>query len=116
MDDLEKIIRQVEEEYKKQHPPDFMTHLNYVVCMNDISGGLNAGCKLNIKNKIKKEGKILQKKLNLIKLIKRNLNEEYKTVKQDQAFAEVCVPWIAVKAYYLIFNLLLILDYLVSGQ
>jgi hypothetical protein len=116
MDDIKKFIKQAEEEYKKQHPPDFMTHFNYVVCLNAISAELNIGCKLNIKNKINKESKMLQKKLNLTKLIKRNLNEEYETVKQNQAFAEVCVPWIAVKSYYLIFNLLLILDYLVSGQ
>jgi hypothetical protein len=67
------------------------------------------------KNKIK-ESKILNKKINLIKLIIKSLDEESKTIIRNPAFAEVCVPWIAVKAYYLIFNLFMILGHLISGQ
>jgi len=114
--DLSKWIEIKDEEYEREHPPDFMTHFNYVDCLNTISTRLNTECKLDIKNKIEKESKFLKKKLTLIKLIKRNLDEEYKTIEQNSEFAEVCVPWVAVKAYYLIFNLLLILDYLVSSQ
>jgi len=114
--DLSKWTEIKDEEYEREHPPDFMTHSNYVDCLNTISTGLNTECKLDIKNKIEKESKSLKKKLTLIKLIKRNLDEEYKTIEQNSEFAEVCVPWVAVKSYYLIFNLLLILDYLVSSQ
>ena len=114
--DVSKWIKIKDEEYESGHPPDFMTHFHYVECLNTISNGLNVECRLDIKNKIEKESKFLKKKLNLIKLIKRNLNEEYKTIERNPAFAEVCVPWIAVKSYYLMFNLLLVLDYLISCQ
>ncbi|MDD5342326.1 MAG: hypothetical protein PHI73_03245 [Patescibacteria group bacterium] len=113
--DLSKWIEKENEEYKKEHPPDFMTHLNYVICFNTISEGLSAECKLDFKKKIY-EGKILKKKINLIKLIIKNLQLESENIKTNIGFAEVCVPWIAVKIYYLMFNLFLILEYLISGQ
>jgi hypothetical protein len=105
-----------DEEYERSHPPDFMTHFNYVKCLKTIADGLDIECKLDIKNKIKNGSTNLKKKVNLIKLIKRSLDEEYKTIEQNPAFAEVCVPWIAVKSYYFIFNLLIVLEYLISGQ
>jgi len=113
---LSKWIKIKNEEYESEHPPDFMTHFNYVECLNTVSNGLNAECKLDIQNKIQNGSNTLKKKVNLIKLIKRNLDEEHKTIEQNPAFAEVCVPWIAVKSYYLMFNLLLVLDYLISTQ
>ena len=113
--DIKKWIEISNKEYEKEHPPDFTTHFNYVVCLNAVSNKLAAESKSNIKNKIK-ESKFIHKKLNLIKLIKKNLEEEAKIIEQNIAFAEVCVPWVAVKAYYLIFNLSLVLDFLISGQ
>ena len=59
---------------------------------------------------------MLNKKINLIKLTLKSINGEYKTIQSNPDYAEVCVSWISVKAYYLIFNLLLILDYLLTGQ
>jgi hypothetical protein len=114
--DLSNWIKIRDEEYEQGHPPDFMTHFHYVECLKTISDGLNVECKLDIQNKIQNENHTLKKKINLIKLIKRNLDEEYKTIEQNLAFAEVCVPWIAVKSYYLMFNLLMVLDYLISTQ
>jgi len=114
--DLSKWIKTRREEYKRRHPPDFMTHFHYVECLKTISDGLNVECKLDIKNKIQNGNTNFKKKVNLIKLIKRNLDEEYKTIEQNPAFAEVCVPWIAVKSYYLMFNLLVVLEYLISTQ
>ena len=111
-----KWIEKRNEEYKRGHPPDFMTHFNYVKCLKTISNGLSVECRLDIKNEIQNEDTNLKKKVNLIKIIKRSLNEEYKTIEQNPAFAEVCVPWIAVKSYYLIFNLLVVLEYLISAQ
>lgn len=105
----------IESEYGLQNPPDFITHLNYVSCLNDLSKGLVVECKLNIRNKID-ESKLLKKKLNLIKLTLKSLDGEYKVIQENPDFAELCVSWISVKAYYLIFNLLLILEYLLNGQ
>ena len=108
-------LKQIQDRYRETHPPDFMTHFNYADCLNTISDGLNVEYKLGIKNSIK-ESKILDKKIKLINLIKRSLDEESKTIKTNPNFTEVCVPWIAVKAYYLLFNLFLISEYLISGQ
>jgi len=105
-----------DEEYERGHPPDFMTHFNYVECLKTISDGLSVECKLGIRNKIQNENTNFKKKVTLIKIIKKNLDEEYKTIEKNPTFAEVCVPWIAVKSYYLMFNLLIILEYLISTQ
>jgi hypothetical protein len=114
--ELVKWAKIKDEEYKRRDPPDFRTHFNYVEFLKNISNELNIECKLNIENKIQNCDVNLRKKINLIKLIKRNLDGEYKIIEQNPEFAEVCVPWIAVKSYYLIFNLLIVLEYLVSTQ
>lgn len=105
----------VETEYEIKHPPDFMTHLNYVSCLSKISEGLSIGCNINFKKKLKHD-KQLAKKLTLIELTRKNLEEEYKVILANEDYAEICVPWVSVKAYYLIFNLLLIIKYLLSGD
>jgi len=107
--------KKIESEYETQNPPDFITHLNYVSCLNILSRDITASCNLSIKNKIN-ESKLLLKKINLIKLTVKSINGEYKMIQQNPDFAELCVSWISVKAYYLIFNLSLILEYLLSGQ
>lgn len=99
----------------KLSPPDFLTHLNYVECLNKFSQKLVLTDNLNIKNEIKESAQ-LSKKLNLIKLTLKSIKGEYNTILKYPDFAEICVSWISVKAYYLIFNLLLILDYLITGQ
>lgn len=109
------LLKEIQDEYSIEHPPDFMTHFHYVECLNTISDGLTVEYKLDIKSKIE-ESKFLSKKIKLIKLITKSLDEELKAVKVNSSFAEVCVPWIAVKTYYLLFNLFLIVEYLISGQ
>lgn len=102
-------------QYEKQNPPDFVTHLNYITCLNKLSTNLILECRRNIKNKIL-ESKNLKKKTNLINLTYRSLQEEYKMISQNQDFAEVCVPWVAVKSYYLLFNIFIITKYLLTGE
>jgi len=94
----------------------FRTHLNYVWFMEDVTKDLKIQYNINIKSikQNKEEEDLLNKKINLIKLIIKNLNEEYKIVKNNIGFSEVCIPWIAVKTYYLIFNLILIIEYLIT--
>lgn len=107
--------QKIESEYETQNPPDFITHLNYVSCLNTLSRGISITCNLSIKTKIN-ESKLLKKKINLIKLTLKSINGEYKMIQQSPDFAELCVSWISVKAYYLVFNLSLILEYLLSDQ
>jgi len=112
---LGKWIKIKDEEYAREHPANFTTHLNYVRCFNQLSKNLGLNCKINITNKIK-ETKDLTKKIHLIELIFENLQEEHKLILGNPSFAEICIPWIAVKSYYLIFNLLLIIKYLITSD
>ena len=97
-------------------PPDFLTHLHYTKCVNMLARNLILTENLSIKNKIKKESKYLRKKMNLIKLTLKSIKGEYRTIIENPDFAELYVSWISVKSYYLIFNSLLILDYLITTQ
>jgi len=108
-------LKQIQEDYKRKNPPDFITHLNYVYCFNELSKNLKLDCRVDIKNKIK-ESKYLIKKIHLIELLRKNLQEEHKLILGTTSFAEICVPWITVKSYYLIFNLLLVLEYLITSD
>lgn len=97
-------------------PLDFMTHLNYVSCMKDLSEGLAIELKFNIDSKSSFLRNSLSKKISLIKLIKESLDEEHKKALEEKDFAKVCSMWISVKSYYLIFNLLLVLCALVNND
>jgi len=112
---LGKWIKIKDEKYEREHPPDFITHLNYVSCINMISNNIKLSCNLSIKSKIK-ESKILKKKINLMNLTLKSIEGEYNTILKNPDYAELCVSWISVKSYYLIYNLLLILEYLLSGS
>jgi len=95
--------------------PIFITHLNYIKCFKKISENLNLECKKLDKSN-KKLNKKLLNKVSLIRLIKKSLDEEFKACKENKDFAEVFSIWIPVKSYYLIFNMLLVLDYLISPE
>ncbi|PIN89449.1 hypothetical protein COU60_03575 [Candidatus Pacearchaeota archaeon CG10_big_fil_rev_8_21_14_0_10_34_76] len=93
--------------------PVFITHLNYIKCFKKLSDGLNVESnRLDKSNK--KANKKLISKISLIKLIKKSLDREYKACQESKDFAEVSSIWVPVKAYYLVFNLFLVLDYLIS--
>ena len=96
-------------------PPEFITHKNYVECLSDLSTGL----KLKYRNRIQKKAIDLQgvrKKLTLIKLTKQSIDSERKIIITNSDYAQVCVSWISVKSYYLLYNLMLVLKYLISCQ
>ena len=90
-------------------PPDFKTHLNYVLSMKEFSDGLKLKLNSNIHYQAKFKKASLSKKLNFIKMIKENLDDEHKKSMEETEFAKICSMWIPVKSYYLIFNQLLVL-------
>lgn len=108
-------LKKIKDQYKKSHPPDFITHLKYVICLANLSNNLGVIHNFGKMGKIN-ENRILEKKLKLVNLIIKNLSAGGKVIKDNPGFAEVCVPWVAVKTYYLIFNIFIILEYLVSGE
>ncbi len=55
-------------------------------------------------------------KKNLISLTKKSLIDEYKIVKIDKDYSYASTSWLPVKAYYLIFNILLTIEYIFKLQ
>lgn len=101
--------------HKTLQPPDFQTHLNYIQCLESMSEGLSVSCNITSKNIIG-ESKNLKNKLTLVKLTYKSLKYEMTIIDSNNEFAEVCVPWVAVKTYYMLFNMMLILVYLTCGR
>jgi hypothetical protein len=97
-------------------PFDFMTHLNYISCMKELSKGLELNLNIKIDSKSSFKVNSLKKKIRLICLIKESLDEEYKKAEKEKDFARVCSMWISVKSYYLIFNMLLIIHVLINSD
>ncbi len=91
----------------------FKTHFNYADCLASLTqgvtlkyGGLLSKCALPY----------LDTKKNLIELTKKSLDEEYKIVQMDNDFSFASTCWLPVKAYYLFFNLLLTIEYILNPQ
>ncbi len=95
--------------------PEFKTHANYLNYMSDQSQKIKLSSNLKI-NKLMQKIKKLEQKKYLAKLTLRNIREEFKTVLIYPEYAIVCVSWIPVKAYYLIFNMVSILEYLIMDD
>src|SRR3989338_5958412 len=70
---------------------DFRTHSNYVAFIADLS-----------------------KNIRLIILTQNALKEEHEIILQTPEYAVAASSWVAVKSYYLIFDLLLIVKYLLK--
>ncbi|MDP3732349.1 MAG: hypothetical protein Q8R31_04915, partial [Candidatus Omnitrophota bacterium] len=112
---LKDFIKEHNEKFAQENPPDFTTHLNYVGFLNEISKDLTISCKRTIEKQIP-DNPILGKKINLIKLTLKGIEAEYKIILKNPEYAIVCVSWISVKSYYLLYNLCLILKYLMTGM
>lgn len=94
---------------------DFITHLNYLDCLCHYSQNLSI-ISNKVINGLITESRFVMKKVKLIELTLDNIKEEYKKIQQFPDYSEICVSWIPVKSYYLFFNLLLLLEYLIEDD
>ncbi len=94
--------------------PEFLTHSNYVKCLKNLSEKVVFDCEYSV-DKLK-FGKSLRIKIKLINLTHGNIIEEYKKISSFREYSVICSSWIPVKSYYLIFNLLLVLNYLLTND
>jgi len=90
---------------------DFITHQNYLKFMVSETNNLQLKINRKLTEKISTTEK-LDKKLRLFNLTWENLKAEFEIIKIYPEYASVCLSWLPVKTYYLIFNLSLILFYL----
>ncbi len=93
---------------------DFRTHSNYVKFFNSITKNLEIETSNNFHSKIQNPINILDKKIKLAELIYKALVEENKIIKTIPEYAIPASSWIAVRSYYLLFDLLLITKYLIK--
>lgn len=89
------------------------THLNYIKCVCELMKGTTLQNTCSVK---KVPIPNIDEKKNLIFLTKKSLNDEYKIVQIDQNYSYASTSWLSVKSYYLIFNVLLTLEYLFKIQ
>ncbi len=115
IDDLSKLIEEHDREYKKLNPPDFTTHFNYIEFLAKATTNIKLESTKELTKEIKKIESI-DKKVRLIKLTVENLDYEQFAITKEPEYAKVCITWIPVKSYYLIFNLMLLLKYLLSAE
>jgi len=93
--------------------PDFVTHANYLRFLKNHSSKLKLNCNLKITKQMSYDKRASQK-VKLIELTLENLKEEKSNIDKYPDYAVVCVSWVPVKSYYLIFNMLVLLQYLKS--
>jgi hypothetical protein len=102
------------EQRKKENPPDFSTHANYIEFLCSFSKNMTLEFHQKITNKIKSPSGLIKQKARLIDSTIKSIQEEGKIIAENIGFARVCCSWIPVKSYYIIFNSLLILKYLIT--
>lgn len=94
--------------------PDFITHSNYLQCLEKFSKKITLECKYSC-DKIM-QARALPNKIKLIHLTHDNLAEEFRIIHSFHEYSVICSSWIPVKSYYLIFNCLLVFGYLMYGD
>lgn len=89
------------------------THLNYIQCLCKLMQGATLEYTGSLKL-----GEIphIGEKKNLIVLTEKSLSDEYEIVKIDQDYSYASTSWLPIKSYYLIFNILLTVEYLFKLQ
>lgn len=89
------------------------THLNYINCLVCLTENINLKSNYSLK-KVKIPE--VENKKNLIELTKKSLNDEYKIVQIDKDYSYASTSWLPIKSYYLIFNILLTIEYILKVQ
>jgi hypothetical protein len=89
----------------------FRTHYNYIRSLRNLTSGSILSY-TNIGQIRPGKTPHLDSKKNLIELTKRSLSDEADIVQVDKDYSYACASWLPVKAYYLLFNLMLTIEYL----
>lgn len=91
----------------------FDTHFNYISCLARFLNGAT----LKYTHTLSKAGlPNVDEKKNLIKLTKQSLSDESRIVAIDKDYSYASTSWLPIKAYYLIFNILLTIEYIIKIQ
>src|SRR3989338_7092176 len=89
------------------------THFNYIKCLCSLTKGTT----LQYTGSLRKASlPDIDEKKNLIDLTKKSLTDEHKIVGIDRDYSYASTSWLPIKAYYLIFNILLTIEYIIKIQ
>ena len=89
------------------------THLNYIKCLCNLLKGVSLKYTGSLRQGLIPD---IDEKKNLIGLTKKSLNDEYKIVQIDADYSYASTSWLPIKSYYLIFNILLTIEYIFKLQ
>ena len=94
---------------------DFKTHLIYTERLLELSNGLSIKCQIK---PLLKKNKLddIKSKSHLVELTKKSLEDEYHIVDIDKDYSLASVLWLPMKAYYLLYHLLSVIDYILTGK
>ncbi len=84
------------------------THYNYISCLNDLIKDTTIHTSISLKQSALP---LLGTKDNLIRLTKKSLTDEREIVRIDTDYSYASTSWLPIKSYYLIFNILLTVEY-----
>lgn len=94
---------------------DFETHLKYATLIAELSDDLKIISTITPKLSATDSNK-LKDKIQLVKLTKASIDQEYQIVSIDKDYSSASVLWLPIKTYYLVYHLLCITDCLITGK
>ncbi|MFA5172918.1 MAG: hypothetical protein WC435_00740 [Candidatus Paceibacterota bacterium] len=109
------IIKEIKIRFQNNDRLDFRTHLKYISRLVKLSEGLSLSCSvvpLLNKDKIKN----LKNKEKLIELTKQSIKDEHEIVLFDKEYSTAAVLWLPIKTYYLIYHILCVINYILTGE
>jgi hypothetical protein len=89
----------------------FVTHRNYTECLAPFLDGVSLEYTRHL---VRAPLPLLNRKLNLIGLTKKSLEDEKRIVDQYKDYSYASTSWLPVKGYYLLFNLMLTIEYIIN--
>lgn len=101
---------------RKSENPSSQTHLTYVGLISDLSNNIKI-TSIIIPKLVDSDGKgLLKDKISLFNLTKKSIEQDYKIVNSTGDYASLAILWLPIKSYYLIYHLLCLIDYIITGQ
>jgi hypothetical protein len=91
----------------------FRTHHNYIRSLRFLIEGSTLS-HFDVKRIVPGPIPLLDTKKNLIELTKKSLNDEANIVRKDQDYSYASTSWLPVKTYYLLFNVMMTIEYLLT--
>lgn len=89
------------------------THFHYIECLCNLMNGVTIRYTGSLKKAATPD---VDTKKNLIELTKKSLNDERKIVKIDQDYSYASTSWLPIKSYYLLFSILVTIEYIFKIQ